>query len=45
MPMADVAGIDHVTPKSQPAGGGWDAETHPSFYGCDPDVMFFPSAH
>ena len=46
MPMADVAGVDHVTPKSQPAGGGgWDAKTYPSFYGCDPDVVFFPSAH
>lgn len=33
--MAGIAGVDHVTPKSQPAGGGWDAETHPSFYGCD----------
>ena len=46
MPMADVAGVDHVTPKSQPAGGGgWDAKTYPSFYGCDPDVVFFHSAH
>lgn len=44
MPMADVAGVDHVTPKSQPAGG-WDAETHPSFYGCDQMLCFFPSAH